>query len=102
MRRAAGKGHQSYWAWLWTNAGPVRLNVATAEWGAIRRVAPGLESSPYSGLDIDWPALYWRAFVMAADRCLNIWFNLADGQLVPARGEVVDCRDAGRVLKRWP
>jgi len=52
------RGSQSYWAWVDTPLGPLRLKVNAAQWAAIQKVDP--KGAWGYGPDFDWQRLYWQ------------------------------------------
>jgi len=89
------RGSQSYWAWVDTPLGPLRLNVNAAQWAAIQKVDP--KGAWGYGPDFDWQRLYWQ--MSTESGVVHAWFALENGELTPVRVELRDFQD--RMVNRW-
>jgi len=96
------------WAWVWTNDGPVQLDVSGAIDDAIRKVILG-----YMGYDtgIEWASLHCKTWVWnenaprkvgEGEADFDAWFELRGNRLMPKRVEFKQTSGNNPRTIRWP
>lgn len=97
----------STWAWLWSDKGPVRLDVEGALAKAIDTVAPG-HVGYQTG--INWKTLrtgtgVWKGGYpgkIGVGLTVDVWFELNEDGLIPQKAEFRDLFTGAGLLNRWP
>jgi hypothetical protein len=94
------------WAWVWTERGPVRLNLAAAVIDAITKIGPG-----YAGYDtgMDWKTIHCRTWVwkgkypgkVGVSDQLDAWFTLQRDRLIVKRVELRE-NFSEKPTRLWP
>jgi hypothetical protein len=96
------------WAWVWTEQGPMRLEVEKTIQEAIEKVAPG--HAGYS-TGIDWSNLHVQTYSwgpggypgkIGVTETVNAWFELQANRLAVKRVEWKNSLDAKAPIKHWP
>lgn len=96
--------HNTYsWAWIWTSAGPLLLDVDTPMTDAVREVAPDYD---WFCDNFDWRTLQSQTFPWKEPRDgaweVDTWYDIKNGKLIAVRAEMRDRFDADIPVKRWP
>jgi len=81
------------WAWVWTEAGPIRLDIAAAVLDATTKIAPGY--SRY-GTSMNWKRVHNRTWVwkgkypgkVGVSDQVDAWFTLRGDRLIVKRVEL--------------
>jgi hypothetical protein len=96
-----GRWHEILtWAWVWTAAGPIRLEVERAVLNAVEKVYPAGDYVP-SGMS-EWPSLHTHTFLVGPDDTVDAWFELNGNKLLVKRVERKSIYIENAPVKRWP